>query len=190
MTNKDPPENSDNEDETDQSIDGLHSDQANNEMSRLRLETISVTISQQTIIEITNYSIEAKPKEAIGLLSGIEVRSKEIMISKGIYVTQGDEYSVSFSDEDFQVFDQLSGPEFCVGWWHSHPGYGLFLSQTDITTHVYSFQLVQPLSVALVVDPNDVSEDGIAKYKFFQVVGNSQSDIFQYREIASYLDIS
>ncbi|MHA1978300.1 MAG: Mov34/MPN/PAD-1 family protein [Candidatus Hodarchaeales archaeon] len=157
---------------------------------QLGLETESVTLDRQVIREITNFSIKAMPNEAIGLLSGREIRPKELMISKGIFVTEGEEYSVSFSEEDFHFFDQVTGPEFCVGWWHSHPGFGLFLSQTDITTHIFSFQLVQPLSVALVVDPTDVGKDGIAKHKFFQVVGASRNDPFRYNEIASYLAIS
>ena len=157
------------------------------EIIRLELETKSVTILQSAIQEITNLSIKSIPKEAIGLLSGREIRPKELFISKGIYVTEGEEYSVSFSEEDFNVFEQLTGSEYCVGWWHSHPGFGLFLSQTDISTHIFSFQLVQPLSVALVVDPIDVGVDGIAKYKFFQVTGDSKSKSFRYKDIASYL---
>ncbi len=161
-----------------------------NEDIILELETKSVMISDQAIKAITKFSIDAMPKEAIGLLSGKEFRPKELLINKGLYVTEGEEYSVSFSDKDFQVFDQLTNSEFCVGWWHSHPGFGLFLSQTDITTHIFSFQLVQPLSVALVVDPMDVGKDGIAKYRVFQVIGDSRKNLFRYNEVASYLVVA
>jgi 26S proteasome regulatory subunit N11 len=187
MTKKHPQDNVEDEEGTIDSLDGQDPASTNKKMIQLKLETKSVTISKQAIQEITNFSIKSIPKEAIGLLSGIEVRPKELMITKGIYVTEGEEYSVSFSEEDFQVFDHLTEPEFCVGWWHSHPGFGLFLSQTDITTHIFSFQLVQPLSVALVVDPIDVGIDGIAKHRFFQVTGESRYNSFRYSEIASYL---
>ncbi len=162
----------------------------NDETISLNAETNSVMITHKAIDEITNFSLNAMPKEAIGLLSGREIRPRELLITKGLFVTEGEEYSVSFSESDFQIFDQVSSPEFCVGWWHSHPGFGLFLSQTDITTHIFSFQLVQPLSVALVVDPMDIGDDGIAKYKFFQIVGDSRNRDFQYIEIASYLSVS
>jgi proteasome lid subunit RPN8/RPN11 len=38
-----------------------------------------------------------------------------------------------------------------VGWAHSHPGYGAFLSETDLQTQALWFR--QPWSVALVFDP-------------------------------------
>lgn len=38
-----------------------------------------------------------------------------------------------------------------VGWFHSHPGYGCFLSSTDLDTQHSYFR--EPYHVALVVDP-------------------------------------
>ena len=59
-----------------------------------------------------------------------------------------------------------------VGWWHSHPGFGCFLSQVDITTQKGIFY--QPYHVALVVDPikNEMS--------FFTLDNESRKG---YREI-------
>jgi len=39
-----------------------------------------------------------------------------------------------------------------VGWYHSHPGHGLFLSQTDLDTHMRFYQF-SPYAVSLVADP-------------------------------------
>lgn len=39
-----------------------------------------------------------------------------------------------------------------LGWYHSHPGFGIFLSETDRFTHA-SFFRNEPWYVALVVDP-------------------------------------
>jgi len=39
-----------------------------------------------------------------------------------------------------------------VGWWHSHPGFGCFLSTTDLKTQEYFFP--ESYQVALVVDPH------------------------------------
>ena len=39
-----------------------------------------------------------------------------------------------------------------VGWYHSHPGHGLFLSQTDVQTHMQFCQF-SPYAVSLVADP-------------------------------------
>jgi proteasome lid subunit RPN8/RPN11 len=46
-----------------------------------------------------------------------------------------------------------------VGWYHSHPGLGLFLSQTDLQTHMQFCQF-SPYAVSLVVEP-EAEEFGI-----------------------------
>jgi proteasome lid subunit RPN8/RPN11 len=50
-----------------------------------------------------------------------------------------------------------------VGWYHSHPGHGLFLSQTDLDTHMQFYQF-SPYAVSLVVDPKS-NEFGIWIYE-------------------------
>merc|ERR1712226_567739 len=46
----------------------------------------------------------------------------------------------------------MGRPEMVVGWYHSHPGFGCWLSSTDINTQS-SFEALNPRAVALVVDP-------------------------------------
>lgn len=148
----------------------------------------SVTILGNLLDVMTKYATKAIPREAIGLLGGKEIRSYELKISKIMYVTEGDEVSVSFSDEDFDSFQEiLEGDKYCCGWWHSHPGYGLFLSQTDITTQIYSFQLRNDISVALVVEPTVIDRNGRAAFQFYQVIGDEGKIPFKYKEIASYI---
>ncbi len=148
----------------------------------------SVTILGSLLHEMTKYSKDAIPREAIGLLGGKELRPNELMISKIFFVAEGDEVSVSFSDEDFKVFEKiLENDYYCLGWWHSHPGYGLFLSQTDVNTHIFSFQLHNTLSVALVVEPTKIDMNGLAAFKFYQVVREPGTDSFKHQEIASYI---
>jgi proteasome lid subunit RPN8/RPN11 len=42
--------------------------------------------------------------------------------------------------------------ETVVGWYHSHPGFGCWLSSVDINTQ-QSFEQLTPRAVAVVVDP-------------------------------------
>ena len=48
--------------------------------------------------------------------------------------------------------DRASRPETVVGWYHSHPGFGCWLSSVDINTQ-QSFEQLTPRAVAVVVDP-------------------------------------
>lgn len=43
-------------------------------------------------------------------------------------------------------------PEMVVGWYHSHPGFGCWLSGVDINTQ-QSFEALSERAVAVVVDP-------------------------------------
>uniref|UniRef100_A0A453EPH2 JAB1/MPN/MOV34 metalloenzyme domain-containing protein n=1 Tax=Aegilops tauschii subsp. strangulata TaxID=200361 RepID=A0A453EPH2_AEGTS len=45
-----------------------------------------------------------------------------------------------------------AGPEMVVGWYHSHPGFGCWLSGVDINTQ-QSFEALNPRAVAVVIDP-------------------------------------
>ncbi len=47
--------------------------------------------------------------------------------------------------------EQVHGDKIVVGWQHTHPGYGVFLSGTDLFSHRSFFNL--PWMFAMVVDP-------------------------------------
>lgn len=57
-----------------------------------------------------------------------------------------------FQTRMLDMLKQTGRPEMVVGWYHSHPGFGCWLSSTDINTQS-SFEALNPRAVALVVDP-------------------------------------
>ena len=50
------------------------------------------------------------------------------------------------------MLKQVGRPEMVVGWYHSHPGFGCWLSGVDINTQ-QSFEALSERAVAVVVDP-------------------------------------
>jgi len=50
------------------------------------------------------------------------------------------------------MMKQVGRSEICVGWYHSHPGFGPWLSGTDVQTQISQEKLF-PRAVAVVVDP-------------------------------------
>ncbi len=56
-------------------------------------------------------------------------------------------------EKEFQKLKSLKNNDNLriVGWWHSHPGFGCFLSKTDL--HTQEFFFPELYQVALVVDP-------------------------------------
>ncbi len=86
---------------------------------------------------------------------------------------------VEFNFNEYQVeFDLLrkkvkNDKLLKLGWWHSHPNFGCFLSSIDLATQQAIFP--DPHEVALVVDPiRDY-------YKFFTLDKNSKKG---YKEIS------
>ena len=51
-----------------------------------------------------------------------------------------------------EMLKQTGRPEMVVGWYHSHPGFGCWLSGVDMATQT-SFEQLNPRAVAVVVDP-------------------------------------
>lgn len=57
-------------------------------------------------------------------------------------------------------------PEMVVGWYHSHPGFGCWLSGVDINTQ-QSFEALSERAVAVVVDPIQSVKGKVRKYLYF-----------------------
>ncbi|KAG0333234.1 COP9 signalosome complex subunit 5 [Podila humilis] len=62
---------------------------------------------------------------------------------------EGNEYMVQYMENIVKVGRR----ENVVGWYHSHPGYGCWLSGIDVNTQMQNQQFLDPF-VALVIDPN------------------------------------
>ncbi len=95
-------------------------------------------------------------KEALGLLVGRAFvhKGRAYAVAES-YVTADNEataVSVKFSREAFsKLSEKLSDGKQVVGWIHSHPDYGCFLSHTDIATQEAFF--TENYHFAMVVDP-------------------------------------
>lgn len=57
-----------------------------------------------------------------------------------------------FQAKMLDMLKQVGRPEMVVGWYHSHPGFGCWLSGVDINTQ-QSFEALSERAVAVVVDP-------------------------------------
>ena len=60
-------------------------------------------------------------------------------------------------------------PEMVVGWYHSHPGFGCWLSGVDINTQ-QSFEALSERAVAVVVDPIQSVKGKVRLYWFLNLL--------------------
>lgn len=68
---------------------------------------------------------------------------------------------------DNEGLRSLCRPEMVVGWYHSHPGFGCWLSGVDINTQ-QSFEALSERAVAVVVDPIQSVKGKVAAFKHTQ----------------------
>jgi len=98
------------------------------------------------------------PMEVMGLMLGDFVDDYTVKCVDVFAMPQsGTGVSVEAVDPVFQtkmldMLRQTGRPEMVVGWYHSHPGFGCWLSGVDINTQ-QSFEALNQRAVAVVVDP-------------------------------------
>lgn len=76
-----------------------------------------------------------------------------------------------FQAKMLDMLKQTGRPEMVVGWYHSHPGFGCWLSGVDINTQ-QSFEALTSRAVAVVVDPIQ-SVKGKVVIDAFRLIGNA-----------------
>ena len=76
-----------------------------------------------------------------------------------------------FQAKMLDMLKQTGRPEMVVGWYHSHPGFGCWLSGVDINTQ-QSFEALTSRAVAVVVDPIQ-SVKGKVVIDAFRLIGTT-----------------
>mmetsp|Transcript_120 Transcript_120/g.156 ORF Transcript_120/g.156 Transcript_120/m.156 type:complete len:312 (-) Transcript_120:178-1113(-) len=117
-----------------------------------------VHVSSLALLKMLKHGRAGVPMEVMGLMLGQFVDDYTINCVDVFAMPQsGTSVSVEAVDPVFQtkmldMLQQTGRGEMVVGWYHSHPGFGCWLSPTDINTQ-NSFEALNPRAVALVVDP-------------------------------------
>ncbi|CAF9936631.1 MAG: multicatalytic endopeptidase [Alectoria fallacina] len=120
----------------------------------------TVYISSLALLKMLRHGRAGVPMEVMGLMLGEFVDDYTVRVVDVFAMPQsGTGVSVEAVDPVFQtkMMDMLRQtgrhvPETVVGWYHSHPGFGCWLSSVDINTQ-QSFEQLTPRAVAVVVDP-------------------------------------
>ncbi|XP_058722435.1 AMSH-like ubiquitin thioesterase 1 [Vicia villosa] len=97
-----------------------------------------------------------KNLETCGVLAGL-LKNRKFYITALIIPKQestSDSCQTTNEEEIFEVQDTRS--LFPLGWIHTHPTQSCFMSSIDVHTH-YSYQIMLPESVAIVMAPTDSS---------------------------------
>ncbi|KAI9491113.1 JAB1/Mov34/MPN/PAD-1 ubiquitin protease-domain-containing protein [Zychaea mexicana] len=125
-----------------------------------------VKISAIALIKMVMHARSGGNIEVMGLMQGkVEGDTMIIMDAFGLPV-EGTETRVNAQSEAYEYMvsymekaKEVGRLENAIGWYHSHPGYGCWLSGIDVNTQMLNQQYQEPW-VAVVIDPNRTMSAG------------------------------
>ncbi len=118
----------------------------------------TVYISSIALLKMLKHGRAGVPMEVMGLMLGEFVDEYTVNVVDVFAMPQsGTGVSVEAVDDVFQarmmdMLKQTGRDQMVVGWYHSHPGFGCWLSSVDVNTQK-SFEQLNNRAVAVVVDP-------------------------------------
>ena len=104
-----------------------------------------VLISPLALLKMLKHGRAGVPMEVMGLMLGEFVDDFTIRVVDVFAMPQsGTGVSVEAVDPVFQtkildMLKQTGRPEMVVGWYHSHPGFGPWLSSVDVNTQMVKY---------------------------------------------------
>ncbi|KFD66507.1 hypothetical protein M514_21351, partial [Trichuris suis] len=110
------------------------------------------------LLKILQHAKEGAPLEVMGLLMGSFDDKYTVTVTDAVNIPQvGTKVSVEDTDANYQthladMLKKAGYTEQIVGWYHSHPGLGCWLSGEDMNTQM-NLELFCERAIAVVVDP-------------------------------------
>ena len=129
---------------------------------------VKVRISAVALIKMVMHARSGGIYEIMGLMQGkIDVTNRTLYVMDSFALpVEGTETRVNAQNEAYEYMVQyldhskeVGRLENVVGWYHSHPGYGCWLSGIDVNTQRTNQQFQDPF-VAIVIDPNRTISSG------------------------------
>ncbi|MGE5403381.1 MAG: Mov34/MPN/PAD-1 family protein [Candidatus Saccharibacteria bacterium] len=125
----------------------------------LNKSALKVNITQAVTEQINTLALSDTKRELGGVLLGTidEKKGPWVKVEAAVEAkyTDAAQTSVTFTHSSWEYMNKERETRYphlkIVGWFHTHPGFGIFLSADDIFIHKNFFDL--PWQVAYVVDP-------------------------------------
>ncbi|KAI8381179.1 JAB1/Mov34/MPN/PAD-1 ubiquitin protease-domain-containing protein [Radiomyces spectabilis] len=125
-----------------------------------------IKISAIALIKMVMHARSGGAIEVMGLMQGKVSGNTMIVMDAFALPVEGTETRVNAQNEAYEYMVQyieearkVGRMENIIGWYHSHPGYGCWLSGIDVSTQMLNQQYQEPF-VAVVIDPNRTMSAG------------------------------
>jgi COP9 signalosome complex subunit 5 len=118
-----------------------------------------IRVSALALLKMTMHARSGGNIEIMGLILGKADANTMIAMDTFALPVEGTETRVNAQAQAYEYMatytelaKQVGRLENVIGWYHSHPGYGCWLSGIDVSTQMLNQQFQEPF-VAIVIDP-------------------------------------
>lgn len=137
-----------------------------------------VKLRKKVLNKIRIHAVSSHGNEVAGLLLG-SLRQDALLVSDTATGKQRSSATHVALEDEFLVmaatkYGRLGKRKSIVGWYHSHPDLGCFVSSIDFATQK-RFQALFPDAIGLVIDPSPPEEVSL-----FRIKENRATDIKDY----------
>jgi proteasome lid subunit RPN8/RPN11 len=131
--------------------------------------------------------------EVMGICMGKGSNNKMI-IENAVPITHGSRIEVGFSPEDYASFAQIDEQYaekglYAIGWYHSHPGWGLFFSENDVKNHLFYQKKQTPNAFGIVFDHNLMGKEGSLGFEIYRLKDLKKGPKSDYIRVAYEVEI-
>lgn len=165
-----------------------------NEDERLVMEKGKVIITKEAFFKMITHVLRfahedlEESVEVMGVCIGKQ-EGDNMKVINAIPITHGNKVEVGFSNEDYAAFAQVDEHYsekglYSIGWYHSHPGWGLFFSDTDKKNQL-SYQSEQsPYGFGIVFDHTLMGQGENLGFDVYRLEDLSQGPNSNYVRVA------
>ncbi len=141
-----------------------------------------VRISAIALIKMVTHASSGGAIEVMGLMQGKVTKDGDMIVMDCFALpVEGTETRVNAQDDanEYAVTygtqsKEVGRPDNIIGWYHSHPGYGCWLSGIDVGTEMQNQQFQDPF-LAIVIDPNRTVSAGKVEIGAFRTYPENYS---------------
>ncbi len=147
-------------------------------------------VAESVVEEVLRHGKSDTSREQGGVLVGTVASGRDkVYITVEAVIpapqTKASRTSVTFTHDSWAEINRAKDADYpnqdIVGWYHTHPGFGIFMSEYDTFIHHNFFPA--PWQVAFVLDPI-ADEAGFFVWKDGEIVRREQYNVFSAEEAA------
>jgi len=134
----------------------------------------NVKISAIALLKMVMHARSGGKLEVMGLMMGKIDGTTMVITDSFALPVEGTETRVNAHEEGYEymveylnLIKQVGRQENAIGWYHSHPGYGCWLSGIDVSTEMLNQQFQEPW-LAVVIDPTRTVSAGKVEIAAFR----------------------